>query len=121
VSGWQLSVLIVARTRLSLAMKVVQDQEQKVLWRRALHMQTPARVGGATRRRRPGFDKRCRDGMDQCRPDPQGITGLVLANANRAATADARTQATAGQGMTIGCWVLDVNDDAYRIFPEGSP
>jgi hypothetical protein len=51
--------------------------------------------------------------------DSQGITGVVPANANRAVTADARAQATAGEGMTIGCWVLEVDDDAYRIFPAG--
>jgi hypothetical protein len=45
---------------------------------------------------------------------------MVPANANGAVTPDARAQATAGERMPIGCCVLEVDDDAYRIFPEGS-
>jgi hypothetical protein len=50
--------------------------------------------------------------VDLCWLDPQGITGVVPANANRAASADARAQATAREGMPIGCWVIEVDDDA---------
>jgi hypothetical protein len=50
--------------------------------------------------------------VDLCWLDPQGITGVVPANANRAVSAGARAQATAGEGMPIGCLVLEVDNDA---------
>jgi hypothetical protein len=50
--------------------------------------------------------------VDLCWLDPQGITGVVPANANMAVSADARAQATAGEGMPIGGWVLEVGMDA---------
>jgi hypothetical protein len=40
---------------------------------------------------------------------------MVPAHAKRAVTAAGRPQATAAEGMTIGCWVLEVDDDASRI------
>jgi hypothetical protein len=46
---------------------------------------------------------------------------VVPAHTERAVAADARAQATAAEGMTIGGWVLEVDDEAYRSFPEGSP
>jgi hypothetical protein len=107
-SGWQLIVRTEARTRMPPAVKVVKvmkDREQGGLWRQALRMPTPAKVAGVAHRRQPDCDKRGGDGVDLCWLDPK----------------DARAQATAAGGMTIGGWVLEVDDDAYRSFPEGSP
>jgi hypothetical protein len=103
VPGWQLIVRTEVHTSRPRAVKVVQDQEPGVLWRRALRLQTPAKVAGAARRRQPGFDKRGGHGVDLCWLNPQGITGVGPANAKRAVTADARAQATTAEGMTIGC------------------
>jgi hypothetical protein len=47
VRGWQLTVLTEAPTSRPLAVKVIKDQEQGVLWTRALRMQTPAKVAAA--------------------------------------------------------------------------
>jgi hypothetical protein len=121
VSGWQLIMRTEARTGRPLAVKGIQDQAQGVLWTRALRMPTPAKVAGAARRRPPGFYTRCGDGVDLRWLDPQGITGVVRANAKRALTADTRAQATAAEGMSIGGWAHEVDDDADRIFPGGAP
>jgi hypothetical protein len=85
-------------------------------------MPTPANVAGAARRRQPGFDKGFGDGVDLCWLDPQAIPGVVPANAKRAVTADARAQATAGEGMTIraGCsrWTMMPTGSSKRGAPN---
>jgi hypothetical protein len=121
VPGWQLIMRTEARAGRPVAVKGIQDQAQGVLWTRALRMPTPAKVAGAARRRPPGFYTRCGDGVDLRWLDPQGITGVVRANAKRALTADTRAQATAAEGMSIGGWAHEVDDDADRIFPGGAP
>jgi hypothetical protein len=83
-------------------------------------MPTPANGAGVAHRRQPDCEKRGGDRVDLCGLDPQGITRVVPANAERDVTGDARAQATAGEGMTIGGWVLEVDDEVYRSFPEGS-
>jgi hypothetical protein len=121
VFGWQLSLRTEARTSRPPAATVVKDQEQGVLWRRTLCRPTPTKVAGAARRRQPDCEKHGGDGVDRCWLDPQGITGVLPAHAERAVTADGRAQATAAEGMTIGGWVREVDNAAYRSFPKGSP
>jgi hypothetical protein len=50
--------------------------------------------------------------VDRCWLDPQGIAGVVPAHAERVVTADGRAQATDAEGMTIGGWVREMDDDA---------
>ena len=120
--GWQLNGRTEARTSRPLAVKVIKDQEQGVLWMRALRMPMPANVAGAARRRQPSFDKGFGDGADLCRLDQQAIPGVVPANANRAVTADARAHATAGEGMSIraGCsrWTMMPTGSSERGAPD---
>jgi hypothetical protein len=112
VPDWQLIGRTEARTSRPPAVKVVKDQEQGGLWRRALCLPTPTKVARAARGRRPDGEKRGGDGVDRCWLDPQGIAGVVPAHAERVVTADGRAQATDAEGMTIGGWVREMDDDA---------
>jgi hypothetical protein len=84
VYGWKPIVLIDAATKIPLAVKVVPIHEHEVLSMRALVTQARTNLAGETR-------------LDQ-----HGITFVVPAKDNMAVTADARAQAAAGEGITVG-------------------
>jgi Transposase DDE domain len=102
VYGWKVIVLIDARTKMPLAVKVVPIQAHETLWLRALVVQAQANLVRAARLQKLVFDKGFLDGADLWWLDQRGITFVVPAKANMAVTADARAQAAAGEGLTLG-------------------
>jgi hypothetical protein len=102
VYGWKVIVLIEARTKIPLAAKVVKIHEHEVLWMRALVIQAQANLAGAARLDKLVFDKGFLDGADLWWLAQQGITFVLPAKDNMAVTADARAQAAAGEGVTMG-------------------
>jgi Transposase DDE domain len=102
VYGWKVLVLIEVRTKIPLAVKVVKIHEHEGLWMRALVIQAQANLAGATPLDKLVFDKGFWDGTDLWRLDQRGITFVVPAKDNMAVTADARTQAAAGEEITMG-------------------
>jgi hypothetical protein len=95
-------VLIDAATKIPLAVKVVPIHEHEVLSLRALVTQARANLGGTTRLQKVVFDRGCLDGVDLWGLDQHGMTFVVPAKDNMAVTADARAQAAAGAGSTVG-------------------
>jgi hypothetical protein len=102
VYGWKLIVLIEARTKIPLAAKVVPIQEHETLSLRALVMQARTNLAGHARLHKVVFDRGFLDGTDLWWLDQHGIFFVVPAKDNMAVTADARAQAAAGEGITIG-------------------
>jgi hypothetical protein len=102
VYGWKPIVLIDARTKIPLAVKVVPIHEHEVLSMRALVTQARTNLAGASRLHKVIFDRGFLDGVDLRWLDQQGITFVVPAKDNMAVTADARAQAAAGEGITVG-------------------
>ena len=102
VYGWKPIVLIDAATKIPLAVKVVPIHEHEVLSMRALVTQARANLAGATRLHKVVFDRGFLDGVDLWWLDQHGMTFVVPAKDNMAVTADARAQAAAGEGITVG-------------------
>ena len=102
VYGWKLMVLIEARTKIPLAAKVVPIQEHETLSLRALVTQARTNLASRARLHKVVFDKGFLDGVDLWWLAQRGITFVVPAKDNMAVTADARAQAAAGEGITIG-------------------
>jgi hypothetical protein len=102
VYGWKLIVLIEARTKIPLAAKVVLIHEHEVLSMRALVTQARTNLAGDARLHKVVFDRGFLDGADLWWLDQHGITFVVPAKDNMAVTADARAQAAAGEGVTVG-------------------
>jgi hypothetical protein len=102
VYGWKPVVLIDAGTKIPLAVKVVPIHEHEVLSMRALVAQARTKLAGAARLHKVVFDRGFLDGVDLWWLDQQGITFVVPAKDNMAVTADARAQAAAGEGITVG-------------------
>jgi Transposase DDE domain len=102
VYGWTVLLLIDAVTKIPWAVKVGQIQEHEVLWARALVPQARMNLTGAARLAKVGFDRGFLDGTTLWWLDQQGIRFVVPAKTNMAVTADARAQAAAGEGITIG-------------------
>ncbi|HEX9868873.1 MAG TPA: transposase [Candidatus Tectomicrobia bacterium] len=102
VYGWKLIVLIDARTKIPLAAKVVPIQAHETLFLRALVTQARSHVAGDVRLHKVVFDTGFLDGTDLWWLNQRGITFVVPAKANMAVTADARAQAAAGEGITVG-------------------
>jgi hypothetical protein len=102
VYGWKVLLLIDAATKLPLAVKVGTIEEHETHWTRALVTQARANVAGAAHLHKVVFDKGFLDGTDLWWLDQQGITFVVPAKANMGVTADARAQAAAGEGITVG-------------------
>jgi hypothetical protein len=95
-------VLIDAATKIPLAVKVVPIHEHEVLSMRALVTQARANLAGTTRLQKVVFDRGFLDGVDLWWLDQHGMTFVVPAKDNMAVTADARAQAAAGEGITVG-------------------
>jgi hypothetical protein len=102
VYGWKVIILIDARTKLPLAIKVVPIQAHETLFLRALVTQARTNLGGAARLAKVVFDRGFLEGTDLWWLDQHGLTFVVPAKANMAVTADARAQATAGAESTVG-------------------
>jgi Transposase DDE domain len=102
VYGWKPIVLIDAMTKIPLAVKVVPIHEPEVLSMRALVTQARANLTGFTRLHKVVFDRGFLDGTDLWWLDHHGITFVVPAKDNMAVTVDARAQAAAGEGVTVG-------------------
>jgi Transposase DDE domain len=100
--GFKLMVLIDARTKIPLATTVVPIQEHETLCLRALV--TPARTNRASHTRLPKVvcDKGFLDGVDLWWLQQHGILFVVPAKEHMAVTVDARAQAAAGEGITVG-------------------
>jgi Transposase DDE domain len=102
VYGWKVLLLIDAVTKIPLAVKVGPLQEHETHWTRALVTQARANLAGYARLHKVVFDKGFLDGPDLWWLDQQGLCFVVPAKANMAVTADARAQAAAGDGVTVG-------------------
>ena len=102
VYGWKVFLLIDAATKIPLAVKVGQIQEHEALWTRALVTQARLNLQGYARLHKVVFDKGFLDGTTLWWLDQQEITFVVPAKTNMAVTADARAQAAAGEGLTVG-------------------
>lgn len=102
VYGWKVLLLIDAITKIPLAVKVVPIQEHEILSLRALVTQARTNLGGHARLHKVVFDRGFLDGTDLWWLAQHGIMFVVPAKANMAVTADARAQAAAGEGITVG-------------------
>jgi hypothetical protein len=102
VYGWKVLLLIDAVTKIPLVVKVVPIQEHEILSLRALVTQARTNLGGHARLHKVVFDRGFLDGTDLWWLDQRGIMFVVPAKANMAVTADARAQAAAGAGVTVG-------------------
>jgi hypothetical protein len=102
VYGWQLIVLMEARTKIPVAAQVVPIPEPATLSLRALV--TPARTHLASHvgLHNVVFDRGFWDGTDRGWLAQHGRRLVVPAKDHRAVTVDARAQAAAGAGMTSG-------------------
>jgi hypothetical protein len=105
VYGWKPIVVIDALTKMPLAVTVVPIHEHEVLSLRALVTQARANLAGTARLHKVVFDRGFLDGADLWWLDHQGITFVVPAKDTMAVTVDARAQAAAGEGITVGCRV----------------
>jgi hypothetical protein len=105
VYGWKPIVLIDALTKIPLAVTVVPIHEHEALSMRALVTQARANLAGTARLHKVVFDRGFLDGADLWWLDHHGITFVVPAKDNMAVTVDARAQAAAGEGITVGCRV----------------
>jgi hypothetical protein len=95
-------VLIDAATKMPLAVQVVPIQEHAGLCLRALVTQARTHLAGFAHLHKVIFDKGFLDGTTLWWLDQQELTFVVPAKTNMAVTIDARAQATAGEGLTIG-------------------
>src|SRR5262249_41788264 len=85
-----------------LAVKVGPIQEHETHWTRALITHARTNLAGAAHLHKVVFDKGFLDGTDLWWLDQQGVLFMVPAKANMAVPADARAQAAAGEGLTMG-------------------
>ena len=102
VYGWQLMVLIDARTKIPLAATVVPLQAHATLSLRALVTQARTHLAGHARLHKVVFDRGFLDGPDLWWLDQRGLLFVVPAKTNMAVTVDAQAQAAAGEGITLG-------------------
>ena len=102
VYGWKLIVLIVARTKIPWAAKVVPIQEHATLSLRALVTQARTNVAGHARLHKVVFDKGFFDGVDLWWLAQRDMLFVVPVKDNMAVTIDAQAQAAAGEGVSVG-------------------
>jgi len=102
VYGWQLIVLIEARTKIPLAATVVPSQAPETLSLRALVTQARTNLASHVCRHKVVFDRGFVDGTDLWWLAQPGMLLVVPATDHMAVTVDARAQATAGEGITSG-------------------
>jgi Transposase DDE domain len=102
VYGWKVLLVMDAATKIPLAVKLGKIQEHETHWTRALVTQARANLAGCARLHKLIFDKGFLDGTDLWWLDQHALTFVVPAKANMAVTADARAQAAAAEGITVG-------------------
>jgi hypothetical protein len=102
VDGWNVFLRIDAATQMPLAVKVGQMQAHEALWTRVLVTQARLNLQGSARLDKVVFDKGLLDGTTLWWLDQQEITFVVPAQTTMAVTADARAQAAADEGLTLG-------------------
>jgi Transposase DDE domain len=102
VYGWKVLLLIDARTKIPLPVKVAKIHEHEALWSRALVTQARMNLAGVARLQKVIFDKGFLDGTTLWWLDQHAVTFVVPAKADMAVTADARAQAAAGGEITVG-------------------
>lgn len=102
VYGWTVLLLIDAATKIPLAVKVGPMQEHETHGTRALVTHARTKLAGAAGLDKVAFDKGFLHGTDLWWLDQQEILFVVPAKANMAVTADARAQAAAGEGLSMG-------------------
>ena len=102
VYGWNVWLLIDAVPKMPLAVKVGKRQAHATHWTRALVTQARAHLAGHTRRPKVVFATGVWDGTELWWLDQQGLRLVVPAQTHMTVTVDARAQATAGAGMTVG-------------------
>jgi hypothetical protein len=102
VYGWKVLLLIEAVTKIPLAVKLGQIQEHEALWARALVTQARMNLAGVARLAKVVFDKGFLDGTTLWWLDQHDIRFVGPAKTNMAVVADARAQALAGEGITVG-------------------
>jgi hypothetical protein len=100
--GWKVRRWIDAVTKMPLAVKVGPIDEHETHWTRALVTQARAHLAGGARLHKIVLDQGLGDGTDLWWLDHHHIIFVVPAQANMAVTADARAQAAAQEGITIG-------------------
>ena len=115
VYGWKVLLLIDAATKIPWAVKVGKIEEHETHWTRALVTQARANLAGTARLHKVVFDKGFLDGTDLWWLNQQGLLCVVPAKANMAVTADARAQAAAGDGITIGRRVHTVRHGQGKV------
>ena len=91
-----------AATKIPLAVKVGKMQEHEALWTRALVTQARMQLASAARLPPVVFDRGFWDGTDWWWLAQQGMLFVVPAKDKMAVAVDARAQAAAGEGITIG-------------------
>jgi hypothetical protein len=97
-----LIVLLEAHTKIPLAAKVVPIQEHERLSLRALVTQARTNLASHSRLYKVVFDQGFLDGVDLWWLAQRELLFVVPAKANMAVTVDARAQAAAGEGITVG-------------------
>jgi hypothetical protein len=102
VYGWNVCLRIEAATKMPLAVNVGPIQEHEARWTRALVTQARLHLPGDARRHTVVFDKGFLDGTTLWWLDQHASTCGVPAKTNLAVTADARAQAAADEGLTVG-------------------
>ena len=102
VEGWKVWRLLEAVTKMPLAVKVGKMQAHDTPWTRALVTPARAHLAGQTRRHKVVCDTGCLAGTDRWWLDQHGLRLVVPAKTPLTGTVDARAQAPAGEGMTVG-------------------
>ena len=102
VYGWKVLLLIDAATKIPLAVKVGKIEAHESHWMRALITQARMHLAGAARLHQVVFDRGFLDGTDRWWLDPHDLLFVVPAKDQMAVTVDARAQAAAGAGITVG-------------------
>jgi hypothetical protein len=99
VFGWKVVVLIEVRTRLPLAMTVIQIQAYEGEWLIPLVKQAQDNLGERARIRKVVIDRGYLDGEDLWQLDQLGITFVIVAKAGMAVREDAHALARDAKGV----------------------
>jgi hypothetical protein len=102
IYGWKVLLLIAAVTKIPLAVTGGTIQAHEALWARALVTQARMNLTGYARLHKVVVDQGLLDGTTWWWLDQHEITFVVPAKDHMAVTADARAQAMAGEGSTVG-------------------
>jgi hypothetical protein len=102
VYGGQVLLRLDAATKMPLAVTVGKLEAPASPWRRALRTQARMHLAGAARRRQVVCERGVVDGTDRGWLDQHDLLVVVPATDHLAVPVDARAQAAAGDGITVG-------------------